>query len=142
MILQLALKRLRIILSYSINFDTEALKNTVINNAKVNYTSEHSKLIDEISRVLCIIIQIPETAMKGIVSNAIREWQLKNRKTVAELAELPIARRLNAVKEIFHQGNMTLKKMLQQPKPKNEIILDIAFEKAFKHYLNWICQNS
>jgi hypothetical protein len=120
----------------------EALKITVINYAKVKYTSEQSKLIDEISKVLCKIIQIPETAMKGIVSNALREWQLKNKKTVAEIAELSISKRLNAVKQIFYQGNKILKMMLKQPKPKNEIILDIAFEKAFKHYLNWVYQNS
>jgi hypothetical protein len=120
----------------------EALKNTVINYAKVKYTTEQSKLIEEISFVLCKIIQIPETAMKGIVWNALREWQLKNNKTIAEIAELSIAKRLNVVKEIFHHGNKILKRMLKHPKSKNEIILDIAFEKSFKYYLNYIYQNS
>ncbi len=130
---------MRIILSYTINFDIEALKNTVINYAKVKYTTEQSKLIEEISFVLCKIIQIPETAMKGIVWNALREWQLKNNKTIAEIAKLSIAKRLNAVKEIFYYGNKILKKMLKHPKSKNEIILDIAFEKSFKYYLNYVC---
>ncbi len=120
----------------------EALKNTGSKYEKVKYTPEQSKLIDEISKVLCIIIQIPEIAMKGIVWNALREWQLKNKKTIAEISKLSIARRLNAVKEIFYQGNKILKSMLKQPKSKNEIFLDIAFEKAFKYYLNYIYQNS
>jgi len=116
----------------------EALKNTGNDYANIKYTSEQSKLINEISAVLCVIIQIPEAAMKGIVWNALREWQLKNNKTIAEIAKLPIARRLNAVKEIFLLGNKILKRMLKQPESKNEIILDIAFEKAFKYYLNYI----
>ena len=120
----------------------EALKNTGNDNGKVDYTSEQSKLIDEISAVLCMIIQIPEATMKGIVWNALREWQIKNNKTIAEITELSVAKRLNAVKEIFYHGNKFLKKMIKQPKSKNEIILDIAFEKAFKHYLNYICQKS
>lgn len=120
----------------------EALKTTEADYVKVKYTLEQSKLIEDISRVLCIIIQIPEVAMRGIVWNALREWQLKNNKIIAEIAEMPIARRLNAVKEIFYLGNKILKRMLRQPKSKNEIILDIAFEKAFKHYLNYISKDS
>lgn len=114
----------------------EALKTTEAEYIKVKYTPDQSKLIQEISTFLSIIIQIPKTAIKGIVWNALREWQLKNNKTIAEIAKLPIARRLNAVKEIFLLGNKILKSMLKQPESKNEIILDIAFEKAFKYYLN------
>jgi len=55
---------------------------------------------------------------------------------------MPINRRLNAVKEIFYVGNNILKKMLKQPRSKNEIILDIAFEKAFKYYLNYLYKKS
>ncbi len=116
----------------------EALKTTEAEYIKVKYTPDQSKLIQEISTFLSIIIQIPETAIKGIVWNALREWQVKNNKTIADIAKLPITRRLNAVKEIFLLGNKILKSMLKQPESKNEIILDIAFEKAFKYYLNYI----
>ena len=116
----------------------ESLKTTEAEYIKVKYTPDQSKLIQEISTFLSIIIQIPETAIKGIVWNALREWQVKNNKTIADIAKLPITRRLNAVKEIFLLGNKILKSMLKQPESKNEIILDIAFEKAFKYYLNYI----
>ncbi|MFX0037889.1 MAG: hypothetical protein ACFFCY_04220 [Promethearchaeota archaeon] len=120
----------------------KALKNTGSGYGKVECTSEQSSLIDEISAVLCMIIQIPETSMKGIVWNALRDWQIKSNNTIADIMTFSIAKRLNAVKEIFYHGNKILKRMLKHPKSKNEIILDVAFEKAFKHYLNYIYQNS
>jgi hypothetical protein len=52
----------------------EALTITVIDYGKVKYTLVQSKLIDEISALLCMIIQIPEVAMKGIVWKALRAW--------------------------------------------------------------------
>ncbi|MFX1418281.1 MAG: hypothetical protein ACFE9N_05095 [Promethearchaeota archaeon] len=132
---------MRSILSYTINFDMEALKSTEEDYVKVKYTREQVKLINQISSVLGIIIQIPETTIKAIVWNALREWQLKNNKTIAEISEVPVDKRLNAVKEIFHLGNKILKSMLKDPKSKNEIILEIAFQKAFTYYLNHISQN-
>ena len=80
--------------------------------------------------------------MKGIAWNALREWQIRNNMTISEIAELPIGKRLNTIKEIFCIGNKMLKTMLKQPKSRNEIIIDIAFEKAFKLFLNYACNNN
>ncbi len=133
---------MRIILSYNINFDKEALKNTEDDYEKVSLTVDQSKIIQEISRFLCEFIRIPEIAMKGIAWNALREWQIRNNMTISEIAELPIGKRLNTIKEIFCIGNKMLKTMLKQPKSRNEIIIDIAFEKAFKLFLNYACNNN
>jgi len=114
---------LRIILSYTINFDLEALKDTEEIYEKVNLTVEQNKIIHEISRFISQIIKLPDTAIKAITWNAIREWQIRNNKTIAEIRELPIGKRLNAVKEIFCIGDKMLKTMLKQPKDKSEIII-------------------
>ncbi|NVM35402.1 MAG: hypothetical protein HWN81_07390 [Candidatus Lokiarchaeota archaeon] len=129
---------MRIILSYTINFDLEALKKTEEVYEQVNLTIEQNKIIHEISRFINKIIKLPDTAIKAITWNAIREWQIRNNKTIAEIRELPIGKRLNAVKEIFCTGDKMLKTMLKQPKNKSEILIDIAFEKAFKLFLNFI----
>jgi hypothetical protein len=76
--------------------------------------------------------------MKSITWNALREWQIKNIKTIAEIRELPIGTRLNTIKGIYCMGNKMLKTMLKQPKSKSEIIIDIAFEKVFKLFLYYI----
>lgn len=133
---------MRIILSYNINFDKEALKHTEEDYENIDCTANQSKLIEEISIFLCLIIKIPESAIRGIVWNALRDWQLKNNKTIAKIAEMPIGKRLNAVKEIFYIGRKILKRMLKDPKAKSEIIIDIAFERAFKFYLNYLNKNS
>ena len=133
---------MRIILSYTINFDLEALKDTEEVYEKVNLTVEQSKIIHDISRFISQIIKLPDTAIKAITWNAIREWQIKNNKTIAEIRELPLGIRLNTVKEIFRIGNKMLNTMIKQPKNKSEIIIDIAFEKAFKLFLNYISKNN
>ena len=131
-----------IILSYTINFNLEALKDTEEVYEKVNLTLEQTKIIHDISRFISQIIKLPDIAIKAITWNAIREWQIRKNKTVAKIRELPIGKRLNAVKEIFCIGNKMLKTMLKQPKDKSEIIIDIAFEKAFKLFLNYISKNN
>lgn len=133
---------MRIILSYTINFDLEALKDTEDVYEKLKLTAEQSKIIQEISRVLSEIIKLPDITIKAMTWNAIREWQTRNNKTISDIRELPIGRRLNTVKEIFCIGNKILKTMLRQPKTKSEIIVDIAFEKAFKLFLDLVSKNN
>ncbi len=118
-----------------------ALRHTEEDYKNIECTANQSKFIEEISTFLCFIIKIPESAIKGIVWNALIDWQLKNNKTIAKIAEMPIGENLNAVKEIFRFGRNILKRMLIDPKAKSEIIIDIAFEKAFKYYLNYLNKN-
>jgi len=133
---------LRIILSYNINFDLEVLKDTEEIYEKVNLTIEQTKIIHEISRFINQIIKLPDTAIKALTWSAIQQWQIRNNKTIAEIRELPIGKRLNAVKQIFCIGDKMLKVMLKQPKNESELIIDIAFEKAFKLFLDYISKNN
>ncbi|MFX1296793.1 MAG: hypothetical protein ACFFD2_18295 [Promethearchaeota archaeon] len=133
---------MRIILSYTIIFDLEALKDTEEIYEKVSLTVEQNKIINEISRFISHIIKLPNTTIKAITWNAIREWQIRNNKTIAEIRELPIGKRLNALKEIFCIGDKTLKTMIKQPKNRSEIIIDLAFEKAFKLLLDYTSKNN
>ncbi len=129
-------------LSYNINFNLEALKDTEEVYEKVKPTIEETKIINEISRFLSQNIMLSNSITKAITWNAIREWQIRNNKTIAYVRELPIGKRLNAIKEMFSIENKILKTMLNHPKDKSEIIIDIAFEKAFKLFLNYIYKNN
>ena len=129
-------------LTYDINFNLEALKDTEEVYEKVHLTKEETKITNEISRFISQNIKLPDTIIKAIIWNGIREWQIKNNKTIAYIRELPFGKRLNAIKEIFCIGNKMLKTMLNQPKNKSEIFIDIAFEKAFKLFLNYIYKNN
>lgn len=132
---------MRFILSYTINFDKEALESTEKDYEKVTLTLEQSKIIQDLSHFLNEIIKIPEIATKGTIWKALREWQKKNNNNIAAIADMPVEKRLNTIKEIFCIGNRILKGMLTQPSGKNGIIIDIAFEKAFKYFLNRVCKN-
>jgi len=122
-------------LSYTINFDKEDLKNTEKDLKDVKLTTEQLKIVQELSKFICEIIKLPEIAIRANIWKALKEWQIKNNKTIEDIAELPIELRLNAVKEIFIISKNLLKKMVREPKDQSDIIIDIAFEKSFKYYL-------
>ncbi len=122
-------------LSYTINFDKEALKNTEKGLKDVKLTTEQLKIVQELSKFICEIIKLPEIAIRANIWKALKEWQIKNNNIIEDIAELPIELRLNAVKEIFIICKNLLKKMVREPKNQSDIIIDIAFEKSFKYYL-------
>ena len=96
------------------------------------------KLIREISDGLCEIISIPILAMRGIIWRALDEWQVRNGKGIAEITNLSSSEKLFFVKEIFNIAKKELKIILIDPIDQNEKLLDIIFEKAFKHYLEYV----
>ncbi len=56
-------------------------------------------------------------------------------KPMSEIANMEISEKLTTFKEIFNIGKVRLKEMLSYPKEESELLLDIAFERAFKYYL-------
>ena len=132
---------MRIIFSYVVNFDENALKNIEQVYEKDTCSEVQSKLIRGITKIICDFINIPELAMKGTALKALREWEIKNNSSINTIADMPIGKGLNAVKEIFSIGKKMVKKMVSDPKDKNEILIDISFEKAFKFFLDYYCRN-
>ena len=120
----------------------EALKQSEKDYEKIECTAKQFQFIEEISKFLCCIIKIPESAVRIVVLNALKECQIKRNITIAKIEEMSIGKRLNVVKEIFYIGGILLKRMLKDPKVKSEVLIDIALEKAFKYYLNYLTSNS
>ncbi len=79
--------------------------------------------------------------MKATTWNALREWQVVNNISIAEIPKMPIGKGLNAVKEIFSIGKRMVKEMVKDPIERNKIIIDIMFEKAFMFFLEYYGQN-
>jgi len=141
MISYLENKELRIIFSYTVNFDEIALKNIEQDYRKDTCSEVQSKLIRGITKIICDFINIPEQAMKGTALKALREWEIRNKSSITVISDMPIGKGLNAVKEIFCIGKKMVKEMLSDPKDKNEILIDISFEKAFKFFLDYYYRN-
>jgi len=133
-------KELRIIFSYTINFDESALKNIEQVYKKAACSEVKSKLIGGIAKIICDFINIPELAMKGTALKALREWEFKHNRNIIEIADMPISNALNAVKEIFSIGKSMVKELVSYPRDKNEILIDIAFEKSFRFFLDYYYQ--
>lgn len=131
---------MRFIFSYVINFNESALKNIEQVYEKDACSEVQSNLIRGITKIICDFINIPELAMKGIALKALREWEIKNNRSINAIADMPIGKGLNAVKEIFSIGKKMVKEMVSDPKDINEILIDISFEKAFKFFLDYYCR--
>jgi len=122
-------------LTYALNFNKEEISSRQIDYARVNFKPEQQKLIKIISSLVCEQIKIPELAMRCITWYAITDWQKMKDKSISEIANMEISEKLTTFKEIFNIGKVRLKEMLSYPKEQSELLLDIAFERAFKYYL-------
>jgi len=122
-------------LTYALNFNKEEISSRQIDYARVNFKPEQQKLIKTISNLVCDQIEIPELAMRCITWYAITDWQKMKDKPISEIDNMEITEKLTTFKELFNIGKLRLKEMLSYPKEQSELLLDIAFERAFKYYL-------
>ena len=122
-------------MTYALNFNKEEISSRQIDYARVNFKPEQQKLIKIISSLVCEQIEIPELAMRCITWYSITDWQKMKDKPISEIANMEISEKLTTFKELFNIGKVRLKGMLSYPKEQSELLLDIAFERAFKYYL-------
>ena len=125
-------------MTYALNFNKDEIISVQIDYARINFKPEQLKLIKVITKLVCEQISIPELAMRSNVWFALDEWQKKYNMSAAEIVNFPISDKLKAFKEIFNFGKERLKGMLLYPKDQSEILIDIAFERAFKFYLDYL----
>jgi len=125
-------------LTYALNFREDDIKNSQIDFVRMNIKPRQLKLITEMSRYICKEISVPELAIKSAIMYVLKIWQEKNNKSISDIATMTLPKQIIFLKEIFTISKEHLKCMLLQPKEKGEIILDIAFERAFKFYLEYL----
>lgn len=125
-------------MTYALNFNKDEITSIQIDYARISFKPEQLKLIKIITKLVCEQISIPELAMRSTTWFALNEWQINHNMPVAEIANFPISDKLIAFKEIFNIGKERLKGMLSYPKEQSEILIDIAFERAFKFYLDYL----
>ena len=122
-------------MTYALNFDKEEISSSQTDYARVNFKPEQQKLIKMISNLVCDQIEIPELAMRCITWHALSDWQKIKNKPISEIENMEMTEKLATFKDIFNIGKVRLKEMLSFPKEQSELLLDIAFERAFKYYL-------
>jgi len=125
-------------LTYALNFNKDEITSIQIDYARINFKPEQLKLIKAITTLVCEQISIPELAMRSTTWFSLNEWQTKHNMPASEIENFPISDKLKAFKEIFNFGKERLKGMLSYPKEQSEILIDIAFERAFKFYLGYL----
>lgn len=104
---------------------------------RIKFNPVQLKLIQDLSKRLCELMNISKIAMRGIIWFALREWQMKHNNTIAEITCMPLNERIIAAKEIFNNCKRRMKEMLNEPKDQNELLLDIIFERSFKFFMEY-----
>ena len=122
-------------MTYAINFNETDLKNIEFDYIKVKLNPENIKWIQGISKELCKQISIPTLALKGIICHSLGEWQEEHNKNISEISSDPIEDKIIATKEIFSSCKKTSKEVLNAPTDQSELLLDIAFERGFKNFI-------
>ena len=125
-------------MTYALNFNKDEIASIQIDYARINFKPEQLNLIKAITTLVCEQISIPKLAMRSTIWFSLNEWQMKYNMQVTEIANFPISDKLIAFKEIFNFGKERLKSMLSYPKDQSEILIEIAFERAFKMYLDYL----
>jgi len=125
-------------LTYALNFNKDEIINIQNDYATINFKPEELKLIKAITNLVCEQISIPKLAMRSTIWFTLNEWQLKHNIPATKISNFPISDKLIAFKEIFNIGKERLKCLLSYPKYQSEVLIDIAFERAFKFYLGYL----
>jgi hypothetical protein len=120
---------------YSKNFKQETLKLPEEGYKEIKITNEQLRIINILSSALLEFVHIPEIKMKSILWYVICEWQIRNNICILDIYSMPIGKQLDIVKEIFRNVKKKLINMLNEPKKDNELLLDVAVERAFKLFL-------
>ncbi len=68
-------------------------------------------------------------AVKGSMWITIKEWQLKNKITIADLSPMPLEKRMKAIEDLITLGRIKLSRMLVDPEGQKDILKQ-AFDKA------------
>jgi len=122
-------------MTYAINFNEIDLKNIEHDYVRVRLNPNNIKWIQEISKELCRHICIPPLALRGIVCHSLGEWQEKHNKKISEISNDSFGEKIIATKEIFATCKETSIGVLKTPKDQSELLLDVAFERGFKNFV-------
>jgi len=125
-------------LTFSLNFQKEAISDIELNYVKVQIRPEQLKLIKEISNLMNEHINIPILALRGMIWKALKDWQNNNKKTIADISNMSSAQKVFVVKQIFNFCKDCMKSLLSTPKEEAELYVDIIYEKIFKYYLEYL----
>ncbi|MHA1670640.1 MAG: hypothetical protein ACTSV5_08675 [Promethearchaeota archaeon] len=122
-------------MTYAINFNKTDLKNIGYDYINVKLNPDNNKWIQEIFKELNNLISIPPLALKGLICHSLGEWQEKHNKRISDISNNSLGDKIIAAKEIFVSCKKASKEALQAPKNQSELLLDIAFERGFKNFI-------
>ncbi len=125
-------------MTFSLNFEKEAISTLELDYVKVQIRPEQLKLINELSNFISREIEVPVLVLKGTVWKALQEWQNRNNKAISEIIKMSKAQKIMAVKQIFNLGKDCMKNLLCFPKKEGEMLVDIIYEKSFKYYIEYL----
>ncbi|NHI91826.1 MAG: hypothetical protein EAX96_04945 [Candidatus Lokiarchaeota archaeon] len=112
----------------SIEFNKKLISDAEKDYSKLNLSKDQRALIDNAAKVYLNYLNVSEMAMKGFISRAMRDWQLRTKKDLADFMSWP----KNEMIQITRDIGKILKEIMTKVVIKSEQIplLERAIDEA------------
>jgi len=123
----------------TIKFQKDAVEKAEDEFKKIDIDPAYRQMTFGFVKLLQQHLDLPEIVLKGNVWLTIKQWQMENQKTIADVQKMPPQERFAAGKEMFMMGKERTKHLLAE-REKQEELVDKAYEIVFQKYVEFAKQ--
>jgi len=123
----------------TLRFDQAKVSQAENDYQKLIISPEVRQLIDQIAQMMQNFLPLSTMAIRGNTWYTIKQWQKKNKMSIAEMPKMNPQERFKLAKELFEIGKEKMTHMLVDPEEQRQI-LDDVYEKAWKTYEQYVKQ--
>lgn len=120
----------------TIKFQKEAVERAEEELRRIDIDPNYRQMTIGFVKLLQEHIDLPEIVLKGNVWLTIKQWQMENHKTIADVQNMPPQERFAAGKEMFMLGKERTKRLLANRGEQEELV-DKAYEIVFQKYIEF-----
>ena len=118
-----------------VDFDKNEVNNAEAEFSKIVLEDRTRRIIELLVGLMGPQLPVSQMAMRGFVWRAIKHWQIKEKKLIADVRTFPTEQRLKAVRQIFDETITTFKNLVKTEAEKKDV--EKVFEDAYKQYLKF-----
>lgn len=116
-------------------FDEAALQRAEQEYAKVALVDDQRMVLESVSAVLAQHVDMNEMAIRGFLLRITRDWQIRTKRTVAELATSTREDRVAFIRGSLDEFKRSATSLLKESQKQKAHSVELAVDRAFAHYM-------
>ncbi|NHI91825.1 MAG: hypothetical protein EAX96_04940 [Candidatus Lokiarchaeota archaeon] len=123
-------------MTYNIEFNKKLISEAEKDYTKLNLDKEQKMIIENTTKIYLKYLNISEMAMKGFISRAMREWQIKSKKDLSQFNSWSKNEMTQTTRDICNVLKQIMTKIVvkQEQVPLLEKAIDESIETALKNF--------